>query len=215
MRKILLFTSLLLFPLFVFVATTSVSAAVRCEKQYGGAEVCVRIGKLEVNKKVWDRDKNEWSDNLGMSRIFAPGEEVKFQLQIKNVGDSTFGTVDVKDTLPGFLELVSGNTSFQIKDLTAGETEKAEITTRVVADKISSDKIICDVNVLEAVSGDERDRDVAQVCVEKKVVGKPAPKELPKAGAENWIIAGGFLFTSAIGAYLVRRKNAIVTGGDK
>lgn len=210
MRKILLFTSLLLFPLFVFLAATSVSAAVRCEKQYGGGEVCVRIGKLEVNKKVWNKDKNEWVDNLGItSRVFSPGDEVKFQLNIKNVGDSAFGKVDVKDTLPGFLELVSGSTSYEIKDLTVGEIEKAEITTKVAADKASSDKIICDINVLEAVSGDEHDRDTATVCV-----GKGKPEVLPKAGNEGWIVALGSIFALAIGAYLVRRKNAIVIGGD-
>lgn len=210
MKKILLFNSLLLFPLFVFLAATPVSAAVRCETQYGGGEVCVKTGQLQINKEVWDPDAGKFVDNLGISsRRFTPGEEITFRLSIKNVGDSAFDKVQVTDSLPQHLELVSGNTSFDIKNLTVGNTQSVEIKARVVsADKLPSDKsIICEVNSAEAVSGGERDRDTAQVCLEKEVAGKGGgPVVLPKSGGQNWIIAFGSLFALAIGAYLVRFK---------
>ena len=52
MKKILLAVSLLIFTLFC-LAKPSV-AAVRCETQYGGNEVCVTTGQLQINKEVFN-----------------------------------------------------------------------------------------------------------------------------------------------------------------
>lgn len=207
MKKIAILVSLLLVPLFLVTARLAL-ASVRCEKQYGGGEICVKTGQLQINKEVWDPDGKKFVDNLGISsRRFAPGEEITFRLSTKNVGDATFDKVQVIDSLPQHLELVSGNTSFDINNLTVGNTQSAEIKARVVsADKLPSDKsIICEVNSAEVVSGAERDRDTAQVCLEKQVFGiGGGPKVLPKAGAENWLIALGSIFALAIGAYVMK-----------
>lgn len=145
-------------------------AAVRCETQYGGGEVCVRTGKLQINKKVKNPTDGSFIDNLGLTSYkFAPGEEITFRLEIKNVGDATFSKVNVKDSLPEYLEKLSGDLEFEIGDLTVGETEEREIKAKVAG--LPNDKTtICVVNIAEAWSGDEHDKDTAQVCLEKKVL---------------------------------------------
>ena len=205
-KTILLLTTLLVLPL---ITAQPASAAVRCEAQYGGGEVCVKTGQLQIDKEVFDPNQKKFVDNLGISSYkFTPGAEVIFKLKIKNVGDATFEKVEVNDTLPAHLERLSGDTSFEIKDLTAGKTEEREIKTKVVkTDKFPEGKsIICEVNIAEVVSGGERDKDTSQVCLQAKVLGATVPKVLPEAGSESWLIALGSILALTIGSYLVRLK---------
>lgn len=180
-RKILIFLPII-FTLFSL--NQPVWAAVRCEKQYAG-EVCIRTGELQINKVVWDPQNQRFVDNLDVTdHKFSPGEEVVFQLRIKNVGDAALERVEVKDTLPFFLFLTSGSLSFEVTDLTPGETEEREIKARVVSAESlpNNQSIFCDVNVAEARAGELRDRDTAKVCVTKKVL---AVKVLPPTGFQN------------------------------
>lgn len=163
-------------------------ATVYCDTQYG--EVCREI-EILIDKMVWDPANGKFVDNLGINDYkFAPDEEITFRLEIKNVGDETFAEIDVRDYLPDYLEHVSGDIDFEIKDLDPGETETREFKAKVVsADKFPSDEsIICVVNRAEAWNGDEKDEDTAQVCMEKKVLGVA---ELPPTGPEksNFLLA--------------------------
>jgi uncharacterized repeat protein (TIGR01451 family) len=198
MSKFFKISPVFLFAIFFLLANKISLAAVRCETQYGGGETCVRTGELQIDKEVWDPDGSQFVDNLSLSsHKFAPGDEVIFHLKIKNVGDATFDTVHVIDTLPSHLELSSGSLDFDINDLSAGETEEREIKVRVVpADRFPNDKtVICVVNTAESWSGDEKDKDTAQVCLERKVLGL---KVLPPTGPEEWL--GLLLFSTAAGA---------------
>lgn len=181
--------STIIFLLILFLASARPAfGAVRCETQYGGGEVCVRTGQIQINKKVWDPSSSQFVDNLGITtHKFTAGDEITFRLEIKNVGDATFDKVSVTDTLPDFLEKISGDLTFEISDLTVGETETREIKAKVVsADKLPSDKsIICVVNTAEVTANSDHDKDTAQACLEKKVLGV---KTFPAAGPENWLI---------------------------
>lgn len=183
-------------------------AAVSCVAQYGGqyGQVCVTTGQIQINKEVFDPQNNKFVDNLGLTaHRLSPSQEVKFRLTIKNVGDNTLSNIQVIDTLPNFLEQISGEPySFQIDTLKVGDSIQKELKAKVVnVDKLPQDKtVICDVNTAVAQSGNEVDRDTAQVCVEKKVAA-----ELPKAGAESTIaifLSSGLL--GFIGNKLVRTK---------
>jgi len=156
-------------------------AAVRCETQYGGGEVCVRTGKLQIDKKI--KFNNNLYDNLfgGDAHKYTPGEEIEFKLFVKNVGDETFGSVQVKDMLPSILELKEGSLSYEIKDLTVGEIDEATIKAKVIsADKINENSV-CDVNTVEATSGSDSDKDTAKFCVVKQVLGA-TPVTGPETG---------------------------------
>lgn len=198
-----LFSSLLL--------ASGVSAAVRCETQYGGKEVCVKTGQLQINKEVFDPQNKKFVDNLGLNdHRFAPGEEITFKLQIKNTGDNTLSKVTVSDILPSLVELSSGELSFELKDLTVGKTEEREFKAKVVAaDKFPNDKnLVCVVNLAEAKSDSEKDRDTAQVCLEKKA-GVPA-KALPPTGPENslMMLSAALIFLIS-GLYFVSKSRVL------
>lgn len=218
----------LLAPLLLVNAA---SAAVRCETQYGGAQVCIKTGALQVNKQVkhvtgkggpvstgvGQGGEHEWKDFLGMQAgvRFRPGDEVTFRIQVKNVGDAKFDKVTVTDTLPAFLELASGNTTTEITNLGPGQTQDVFVVGRVIgADRLAK-AIDCAVNVAEArgrdVSGqDANDKDSVEVCFEK-AVGQPAG--LPKAGFESGILAFFLsIFATGSGIYLLRLNAASMRG---
>jgi hypothetical protein len=75
----------------------------------------------------------------------------------------------------------------------------------VSADKFPSDKTtICVVNTAETWSGEEKDKDTAQVCLEKKVLGVAV---LPPTGPEGWLAVLLFsVVAGSTGIYLLTRK---------
>lgn len=187
-------------------AATPVSAAVRCETQYGGGQICVTTGNLQINKEVFDPRNNKFVDNLGINdHRFSPGEEVTFRLKIKNVGDANFSKVSVTDALPSMLELTSGLKDFELSDLTPGETEEREFKARAVSsDKFPSDKnLVCVVNAAEANADSQHDKDTAQLCLEKKVEA-PVPKALPPTGPEVGVLALVSTALAGAGLYLLK-----------
>lgn len=182
--------SFLLAMVFIWLAflgrgVSSAEATIRCEQQYAG-EVCVRIGNLEVDKKVWDPKNQRFVDNLNATdHKFAPGEEVVFQIRVKNVGDADFDKVTFTDTLPSFLELSSGSLSADLGSLKVGETKEVEIKARVKGRDFlpSEPTVICEVNIAEARAGEETQKDTAQICVSKKPVEAVV---LPVTGPEDF-----------------------------
>lgn len=171
------------------VTCTNQAGVVVYGTTYGGGQLCVTTAELQINKEVFNPNSkvNKFVDNITLENsdtryTFAPGEEVKFKLKIKNTGNAVMNKVTVTDTLPSFLEPVEGNFTFDITDLQAGQTVERELKARVVAvNRLANDKsVFCDVNRAEAVSGSLKDMDTAHVCAEKK-----APGELPKAGATD------------------------------
>lgn len=203
--------SALALPLSLSLSFSRADAAVRCETQYGGREVCVRTGQLQIDKEIFNPQDKKFVDNLGINdHKFAPGDQITFKLKIKNVGDATFDKVSVTDSLPSLLELASGSLSFELSNLTPGKTEEREIKAKVTASgNFPADKaIVCVVNTAEISSGNEKDRDTTQVCLERKVVG-PAPiagpEKLPPTGPEDWLplLVLGTL-TGISGLYLIK-----------
>lgn len=186
-------------------------AAVRCETQYGGREVCVRTGRLQIDKEVFNPQESKFVDNLGLNdHKFAPGDEITFRLKVKNVGDVKFDSVSVTDSLPSLLELTSGSTSFTISNLTPGDTRESEIKAKVAASgNFPGDKtIVCIINTAEVNSGGEKDRDTAQVCLERKTVGPApgAPPAIPPTGPEDWLpLLVLSLITGTTGLYLISK----------
>lgn len=198
--------ALILFAVFglALFAAKSVSAAVRCETQYGGNEVCVTTGQLQINKKVWDPDNSDWVDNLYItSHKFQTGDTVRFKLTVKNVGDNTLHNVKVIDTLPNFLFFTGTTASeFTIDHLDPDETEDFEVEARVVSESQLTVNEACDVNIAEANSDeDEHDKDTAKLCVTKQVLGVTT---LPKTGPTNTLLILSLsLFAGISGLYLI------------
>ncbi len=181
-----------------------VFGAVRCETQYGGGEVCVRTGNLQIIKQVFNPDNNEFVDNLGLtSHRFLNGDEVTFDLTIKNIGDETFNKVTVTDTLPSHMDLVSGDLNFEIDNLDPGESVDRKIVARVK--DVGDNEVICEVNTAEANAedgDDNHDKDTSQVCMGKKVLGVTT---LPSTGPSGVILAlAASVVAATSGIFLVR-----------
>ncbi|MDO8452495.1 MAG: hypothetical protein Q7S79_01965, partial [bacterium] len=102
----------------------------------------------------------------------------------------------------------TGNTDEEIKDLTPGETETRKITAKVKAasDLPKDMSVNCDVNIAEAVSGDDRDKDTTRVCYAKQTL-----KVLPKAGAgvaTTPLILLASLITGLFGLSIIRKSKS-------
>lgn len=188
-KKGLFITALFSF-LLILTAKPSL-AATKCETQYGGKEVCVTTGQVQVNKEVFDPQNNKFVDNLGINdHKFGPSELILFRITVKNVGDATLNKVTVTDSpQPGFLELATGSLTFEMKDLKPGEARSEELKLRVVeASRMPQNNVICVINGAEGLTDSNmRDRDTSQVCLERKVA-VPAAPELPKTGPADWFL---------------------------
>lgn len=202
MKKLVLGSTIVL---GLFLASfKSVSAAVRCETQYGGNQICVTTGQLQVNKTVYNPIKKEYVDNVfppcnesddknGCDATygyrFQTNEAVTFKIVVKNVGDNTLHNVKVTDTLPQYLFLTGETPSeFKYANLNPGESQEMTVRARVVAESQLPTRS-CDFNVVDANSDEnEHDKDTAKVCVGKGVLGITT---LPKAGPEASIIIFG------------------------
>lgn len=192
----LILTSLLFGFLFL---VKPVSAAVRCETQYGGTQVCITTGQIQVNKEIFDPQNKKFVDNLGINDFkFSPGELLSFRISVKNVGDATLSKVTVTDTpQEGFLDLATGALNFDLSDLKPGETRQQELKFRVVDEsKLPQNNVICIINAAEAAADNSRDRDTTQLCLERKVAPPVETKQLPKTGPEGWLLT---LFSSVAG----------------
>lgn len=209
-RRVKTLTLIALLMGYPLVAKTA-SATIRCETQYGGGQTCEKIGNLLVDKKVFDPDNNKFVDNLLINDFkFAADDEIRFKIVVKNTGDAKLTQIKIKDVLPEKLYFVNGPASwtdwemtFTIDGLEVGETKEYEIRAKVVpANELPEKNILCKLNAVEAVSGDQKDRDTAQVCLEKKVLAKVLPETgpsvLPILFFVSLIIAGLFLNKKAL-----------------
>jgi len=202
--KNLYFTFIISLATFAIVAGLSfvkpVQASVNCTTQYGGGQTCTSTGAILINKKVWDPDGKAFVDNLGLSNhIFQQGEEVTFNIDIKNVGTVSLDTVNFTDALPSFLQWSGGDPlTLTINNLTPGQTVTKQIKAKVLASGV-----VCPVNTAYVSSPQGgSDTDTAQVCIGKNVLGVTT---VPNTGPEMIVLAVLPLLGSA-GFYLRRKK---------
>lgn len=217
-RKILKLILILVLGVNVLVLVPKkVFAGWTCEPIYGGGERCWGTGEILIDKTVKNPSTGLFVDNLGVNDPkFAPGQEVLFRLEVKNVGQGTFSKVTIKDVFPSYLDFVwgplgwdsSSNTlQFDIYDLKAGESRQYEVMARVFdKDRLPQDKsLICVVNTGRVEADGRSDEDQAQVCFEKRVLGV---QFLPPTGVENlWVLSLGLLVTTVLGAKLAFKKS--------
>jgi len=206
MNKTKVFLATLLAAGAILLSSDSVFAAVRCETQYGGNEVCVTTGELQIDKEILDPCyAGAYKDNLYLTDyLFKTGDYVTFKLTVKNVGDDTLNNVRITDNLPSFL-FFTGETphEFTIDHLNPDESESFEVKARVVAESQLEADRICGVNTAEVwADGDQHDKDTSQVCATKKVLGVSV---LPETGDNTpLIIFGASLAIAMLGLGLIK-----------
>lgn len=209
---------------FFLLLSNKAAALRRCEPQY---EVCPPID-IDVDKKVQDPRSGIFVDNLDFTdhKYFA-GDEVVFRIRIENTGKRDFGKIEVKDILPSFLDYVSGDREFEVKDFGRGEVAERDIRARVVSeDRMPKDQdIICDHNKVRVDADGVHDEDATRICVSKRVVTKVEPTTtimeptvLPKTGGSMPIALGLSLVNGVLGLSLLyfgrKKKSSLKIKGN-
>lgn len=230
--KVLVFNTLTLILLAISFALP-VSAQYGQYGGYGGAPVSVSailVDKL-VGKPTTDTKgavtSTQFVDNLSANDFkFRPGQEVLFQVKVKNTSNNVVTNVVVRDNLPQFLDPKEGpgtfdaatrSISINVGTLNPGEEKILNVMKLQVPaqDKLPADqRVFCMTNGVEATADNNlRDDDFTQFCVEREVGGAPGVSvstpttvtTIPSAGPEMGLLllAGEFL---ALGAGLYIKK---------
>lgn len=202
-----------LVAVFVMAAVFSISKtyAQECYTTYsggyGGGEVCDE-GNVSLDKVVWqyqDNDGNEvkaWKDNIDSSDYkFVAGEEMRFELRVKNTGDVELNAVTVRDILPSYLNWKSGGEYFsstrtvewKLYNLEPGGTEVVQFTAVFVSSSDLPAGITCVTNKGEVYvdDSDARDVDTAVICAQKGESEKKTVlgvTTLPETGPEMPVV---------------------------
>ncbi|MGB9883429.1 MAG: hypothetical protein ACPLRN_02855 [Microgenomates group bacterium] len=217
MKKYLItFTVLFFLMLSVLGATSNVSAQYG---QYGGEtpSYSILVDKM-VGKPGTSDDATKYTyvDNLSVSDPrFAPGQLVFFKIKIKNTSTKKLVGMEVRDTIPSYLEPIEGPGSYNASTheivWNAGDFDIDQEKTFYLKMKVASqaslpaDKgLMCVVNFVKATSANAYDDDTSQLCIEKQVQGV---SKVPSAGPElGMLVLAGNLLTAGVGIYL-RKKN--------
>lgn len=210
-KKIL--SLLLAAGLFAF-SSSSVLAGSGCTPIYGGGTNCPRPGEVLLDKKVLNPSTGNLVDNLGPNDPkYKPEQVVTFRITVKNPGDETISHISVTDRIPDFIDYMSGpgtynstsrTLTFSVDNLESGASQNYEIKARTVHAAVlpANKNVVCPVNVVDAVSDNQKDHDESQFCIEKT----PEAKTVPQAGPEMWIIPA---LTSVMGAGAYLRKKTV------
>ncbi|PIP32851.1 hypothetical protein COY59_00435 [Candidatus Gottesmanbacteria bacterium CG_4_10_14_0_8_um_filter_37_24] len=207
------------------ISVQSAQASGGCVPVYGGGVSCPKQGEVLVDKKVRNPATGFYVDNLGPSDPkYRPQQIVSFQISVKNPGETAIDKITVTDTLPKFLDYMSGpgtydgangKLNWEVSNLAGGDTQVFEVKGRISHQaKLPVDRnVICPTNELAqpinivdvSASNGQTDRDEARYCIEKEVI---VPK-VPEAGPENWLISITGLITSlGIGLKLRKSKSS-------
>jgi len=207
---------------FITVAAQAAGTS-NCQVIYGGGESCNPEIKFTLDKKVQKPTKGgEMVDNLSINdEKFISGQDVVFKITIHNTGNQNI-TLTVVDTLPQYVDFISGGTYDNDKrtvnntiELNPDQKKDINIVTRVVSnEKLAQDKTItCVTNIVRGTGNNGATADDAsQFCIEKRVVAKPTPqvfeatpvKKIPETGPEMLPLLG--LIPAGIAGFAMRRK---------
>lgn len=208
----------LLAIVFSFLLLT-VSVSAGCGGQY---ESPCQSYSIIVDKMVGkpgtanDATVYQYVDNLTVSDPrFKPDQVVFFKIKVKNTSTIKLVGMQVKDTVPSYLEPIEGPGTLNTNDRTiswnAGDFNVDEEKIFYLKMKVlplanlPADKgLFCLVNQVQADSSNAHDDDTSQLCVEKQVTGAP---QVPSAGPE----LGLLLFVSEmalVGAGLTIKRFA-------
>lgn len=223
MKKIV---SYLLILSGLFLLFTNMADAKECQTVYGGGEVC-ETGELSLDKKVFNPKTNEYWDNIdSKDYTFAPGEEVKFSLHIKNISNIKVDSARINDDfdrLDDYMVYVSSDkgdyraavTDHKVKFDFGGLEPGAEATVYFVARFKEESKLpvgtTCITNAAHAYSHVDAnsDSDYATFCV-KATNGKIITNKTPDTGFDlsNILVIEALAF-AGLGSIAWRKAKSI------
>lgn len=205
-----------LFIAFFLLFVSPVSA--QCGGQYQApCQTYSLIVDKMVGKPGTSQDANsyEYVDNLTVSDPrFKPDQIVFFKIKVKNTSTIKLVGMEVKDTIPYYLEPLEGPGSFdsttRVATWNAGDFEVDQEKVFYMKMKVlpqanlPQDKgLFCVTNYVKANSSNAFDDDTSQLCIEKQVVAAP---KVPSAGPEfGLLLLAGNIFGASLGLYLKKK----------
>lgn len=237
MKKFLL---VFLFSVFYLAIPSSAKAEISCQPIYGGGQTCITTGGISLNKTVMNPQTNRMVDNLGINDPkYGPDFIVTFQLALTNTSNAVIPQVDVRDSIPQFMNFSAGpgnfeeaskTLTFRVENLNVNETRVFNVLGRVVsANSLPNSSVTCVVNQVSAVTSQGATaQDNAQFCIEKNLItttnvqngftkgGFPvmSPSALtsaPKTGPESLVLFS--LVPTAIAGFALRKYS--ISGKEK
>lgn len=193
MKKIILPFATATFLFVIATLFTGNAQAAICQPVYGG-QTCIPSVNIMLNKMVQNPQTNQFVENLGLNDPkFAPDQTANFQVTVTNTGEQNLGQIILKDTLPQFIDFVSGagsfdaNTkvlTFEVDNLGPNDSRTFVITGRVVKTENlpANQGVTCVINQINAVvttSNNLTVSDNAQLCIEKPAPIQSGPTPTP------------------------------------
>lgn len=196
--------------------------------QYGGNGTNPNPS-IKIDKKVGMPNTTKggtinYVDNMTSTDArFKPGQQIYFQVKVKNTSNVKLTNVVVKDFVPAYAEPIEGPGTFDAKtrtvtftypELNPGEERTEKFLMQIYPqDKLPTDKgLMCGgseaTNIVEVyMNGNAKaaDRDTAQYCVEKEVIGVT---KAPSAGPEMGILLMGLQAAGLGAGIFIKRKLA-------
>lgn len=189
-----LFAGLFLFALSSHAAGITSS----CQPIYGGGQICVQAGDLQLNKTVRNPQSGAFVENLGVNDPkYGPDQDVSFQIMVTNTGNDKLTNITVKEIFPQHVTYLSGPgtvdnakkvVTFTVDALNPNETKTFTFTGKIApANNLPNDKnVVCVINRVSAKVGDKESTDNAQFCIQKGVAPQPGqptqPGQVTKGG---------------------------------
>ncbi len=219
-----------LFSLTLLTAITFLTFAPRAQAGVGSYGQYGQYGQpggtpsqgISIDKKVGQPTTTKggtviYVDNFSPSDArFKPGQQVYFQIKVKNTSNATLTNVVVRDIIPSYLEPIEGpgnydanarTITFNYATLNAGEERTEKLLMQIYPqDRLPADKgLMCITNKAEVKTGNMTGQDSAQLCIEKEVIGV---QKAPSAGPEMGILLMGLQAAGLGAGILIKRKLA-------
>ena len=161
-----------------FLTTTAVSAQTtpECFNIYNSLGACATSDAVSVQKQIQNPGTNTFVDILPVNEArIKPGGDAVFRITITNRSNGVLKDINFTDALPGALEFVStqkgdfnstNNTiTYSIKELGVGASETFDVYTRVKADQLPTQALVCLTNLASIKTGREEATDNVQFCI--------------------------------------------------
>jgi hypothetical protein len=223
MKKII---SYLLIVIGLFLLAINVANARECHTVYGGGEVCEN-GDISLDKKVFNPEANEYWDNIAASSYtFAPNQEVKFRLRIKNIADVEVDGVRLEDDFARLvdymvyigadgesypIEFEDNVLKFDFDDVAAGQEITVYFNAHFKAESELPVGTTCITNKAKVYSkeDDVSDSDYASFCV-KADEGQIISEVTPDTGFDlSTILALEAVALAGLGAFALTKAKKI------
>lgn len=220
MKKILGFISI--------ISLLALLGAVPAYAQYYVPQGGGPAKQIFINKLVFNPNTRLFVDNLGINdHRFLASNEVIFQIRVQNSGQENLTNLKVLDSIPNFVDFVSGPGSFntqtrtlefKIDNLAVNETKTFEVRIRVRnSENLPQNQVSCVTNVA-TVTDSVSAQDSSTFCIESRILGVELPvtgkggevlpgvTELPVTGpAETTLILLGSLGLLGSALYLLKK----------